>query len=162
DSLDYIDPKLPIYKDTRRFEATMSGLNVAEAWIRTPDGRVLDPMILRGLYRFGGLLEADSRVGAVLGPTTLLQWVRYVQGQGESLPDDDASWRKLAGDFEQLALTRPEFRGSIDVSSLSNARVRVITRRGFAGYADLKGYLTTAWVEAQRREPALAACTMTV
>ncbi len=162
DALDYIDPHLPIYKDTRRFEATMSGLNVAEAWIKTPEGRVLDPMVLRGLDRFRALLEADSRVGAVLSPTTLLQWVRYVQGQGDSLPDDDASWKKLAGDFEQLALTRPEFRGSIDVSTLANARVRVITRKGFSGYADLKKFLTSTWAEAQHREPALAECTMTV
>lgn len=162
DSLDYIDHELPLYKDTRRFEATMSGLTVTEAWIRVPNGRALDGGVLRGLNYFGAKLEADRRVGSVLGPTTLLQWVRYVQGQGDALPDDAASWDKLAGDFQQLALTRPEFRGSIDVLTLSNARVRVITRAGFDGYAGLKSFLSETWAEAQRHDPALAACTLTV
>jgi predicted RND superfamily exporter protein len=162
DSLDYIDHRLPLYQDTRRFESTMSGLTVTEAWIHAPKGGVLDPAVLHGLHRFGERLEADRRVGSVLGPTTLLQWVRYVQGQGDVLPDDPPSWDKLAGDFEQLALSRPEFRGSIDVATLSNARIRVITRGGFDGYAGLKGFLSNAWAEAQRHDPALEACSMTV
>jgi predicted RND superfamily exporter protein len=162
DSLDYIDHKLPLYEDTRRFEQTMSGLTVTEAWIRVPNGGALDAGVLRGLSYFGAKLEADSRVGSVMGPTTLLQWVRYVQGQGDALPEDAASWDKLAGDFQQLALTRPEFRGSIDVNTLSNARVRVITKTGFDGYAGLKSFLSQTWADAQRHDPALAACTMTV
>ena len=162
DSLDYIDHDLPLYKDTRRFEATISGLTVTEAWIHVPNGGALEPGVLRGLQRFGAKLEADSRVGSVLSPTTLLQWVRYVQGQGDALPDDPASWEKLAGDLQQMVLTRAEFRGSVDVATLSNARVRVITRPGFDGYAGLKGFLADTWAEAQRHDPALAACTMTV
>jgi predicted RND superfamily exporter protein len=162
DSLDYIDHHMPLYRDTRRFEATMSGLTVTEAWIHAPKGGVLDPAVLHGLHRFGAKLEADRRVGSVMGPTTLLQWIRYVQGQGDVLPDDPASWDKLAGDFEQLALSRPEFRGSIDVATLSNARIRVITRGGFDGYQGLKSFLANAWADAQRHDPALASCTMTV
>ena len=162
DSLEYIDHGLPLYKDTRRFEATMSGLMVTEAWIRVPNGGVLDPAVLRGLHRFGERLETDPRVGSVMGPTTLLQWIRYVQGQGDQLPDDAASWEKLAGDFGQLVMTRPELRGSIDVATLSNARLRVITRKGFERYADLKGFLSERWAEAQRRDPSLSACTLTV
>jgi predicted RND superfamily exporter protein len=162
DSLDYIDHALPLYQDTRKFEASMSGLTVTEAWIRVPKGGVLDPGVLRGLHHFGKLLEADKRVGSVLGPTTLLQWVRYVQGQGDALPDDPASWAKLAADFQQLALARPEFRGSIDVATLGNARVRVITRGGFDGYVGLKDFLAKTWAEAERTDPALAGSTMTV
>jgi uncharacterized protein len=162
DSLDYINHELPLYKDTRRFEATMSGLTVTEAWIHVPNGGALDPGVLRGLHRFGAKLEADTRVGSVMGPTTLLQWIRYVQGQGDQLPDDPASWDKLAADFEQLILTRPELRGSIDVATLSNARIRVISRGDFDGYAGLKSFLAGAWAEAQRHDPALAPCTMTV
>jgi len=162
DSLDYIDHRLPLYKDTRRFEATMSGLKVTEAWIKAPKGDVLDAGVLRGLHAFGTKLEADPRVGSVLGPTTLLQWVRYLQGQGDKLPEDAASWDKLAGDFQQLALSRPEFRGSIDIATLKNARVRVISRRGFDGYAELKAFVAGVWAEAQRENPALATCSMTV
>jgi hypothetical protein len=46
DSLDYIDHKLPLYQDTRRFEASMSGLTVTEAWIKVPNGGVLDAGVL--------------------------------------------------------------------------------------------------------------------
>ncbi len=162
DSLDYIDKRLPLYQDTRRFEATMSGLTVTEAWIRVPKGGALEPGVLRGLNRFGAKLEADSRVGSVVGPTTLLQWIMYVQGQGDKLPDDDAAWDKLAGELQQLVLTRPELRGSVDVKTLSNARIRVITRAGFKGYAELKKFLDDTWAEAQRHDAALASCTMTV
>jgi predicted RND superfamily exporter protein len=162
DSLDYIDHDIPLYQDTRKFEATMSGLAVTEAWIHVPNGGALDAAVLRGLHRFGAKLEADPRVGSVLGPTTLLQWVRYVQGQGDVLPDDPGAWDKLAGDLQQLVLSRPEFRGSIDVATLSNARVRVITRGGFDGYDGLKRFLAETWAEAQRHDPALAPCTLAV
>jgi len=162
DSLDYIDHDLPLYKDTRRFEATMSGLTVIEAWIRIPKGHALDAGILRGLHRFGAAVEADRRVGSVVGPTTILQWVRYMQGQGDTLPDDPAAWDKLAGGLEQLVLSRPELRGSIDVATLGNARIRVITRQGFDGYAGLKGFLVDTWAKTQREEPALADCALNV
>jgi hypothetical protein len=122
----------------------------------------LDPEVLHGLYLFGTKPESDKRVGSVVGPTTLLQWVRYMQGQGDVLPDDPASWQKLAGDLEQLVLTRPELRSAVDVATLSNARVRVITRDGFDGYADLKKFLADTWADAQRQEPALAGSTLIV
>jgi predicted RND superfamily exporter protein len=162
DSLDYINHDLPLYKDTRRFEASMSGLIVTEAWIRVPNGGALDAGVLRGLHRFGKKLETDPRVGSVMGPTTLMQWIRYVQGQGDVLPDDEASWEKLAGDFGQLVMTRPELGGSIDVATLSNARIRIITKKGFAGYAELREFLNATWAEAQRQDPKLAACTLRI
>jgi uncharacterized protein len=160
DSLDYIDKRMPLYQDTRRFEATMSGLNVTEAWIQVPNAGVLDPDVLRGLHRFGAKLESDPRVGSAVGPTTLLQMVRYVQGQGDQLPDDPQAWGKLASDLEQLVLQRPELRGSIDVGTLENARVRIITRGNNGGYEGLKGFVASTWAEAQAHDPALAACTM--
>ena len=160
DGLDYIDRDLPLYQDTRRFEATMSGLTVLEAWIHVPDAGAFDPEVLRGLHHFGALLEADPRVGSVLGPTTLLQWIRYVQGQGDTLPDDEATWNKLASDLEQLVLERPELRGSVDVATLANARIRIVTRGGTGGYEALKGFVGDAWTRAQRHDPALARCTL--
>jgi hypothetical protein len=45
---------------------------------------------------------------------------------------------------------------------LKNARVRVITRGGFDGYVGLKTFLADAWAEAQRENPALGPCSMTV
>ena len=162
DALDYIDPDLPIVRDTRRFEATMSGLSVTEAWVKIPDGRALDPEVLRGLHTFARLLETDPRVGSVVGPTTLLQWVRYVGGQGDALPDDPASWPKLAADLEQLLLARPELRGYVDVGTLGNVRLRVITRAGFGGYESLRTYVRARWDEAVRQNPALAGGSLSI
>jgi predicted RND superfamily exporter protein len=86
--------------------------------------------------------------------------MRYVQGQGDKLPDDPAAWGKLASDLEQLVLARPELRGSIDVGTLENARVRIITRGKNGGYEGLKAFVATTWAEAQVHDPALAACTL--
>ena len=162
DALDYIDPDLPIVRDTRRFEATMSGLAVTEAWVKVPDGRALDPEVLRGLHQFARLLQTDPRVGSVVGPTTLLQFVRYVGGRGDELPDDAAAWPKLASDLEQLLLERPELRGYVDVGTLGNARLRVITRAGFGGYQPLRTYIHAKWAESVSRNPALASCALSI
>jgi len=162
DALDYIDPDLPIVRDTRRFEATMSGLSVTEAWVKVPDGRALEPEVLRGLHQFALLLETDPRVGSVVGPTTLLQFVRYVGGQGDELPDDADAWPKLASDLEQLMLQRPELRGYVDVGTLGNARLRVITRAGFGGYQALRTYIHAKWAEAVSRNPALSSCSLSI
>jgi predicted RND superfamily exporter protein len=162
DALDYIDPDLPIVRDTRRFEATMSGLSVTEAWIRVPGGRALDPEVLRGLHRFAQRLETDPRVGSVMGPTTLLQWARYVGGQGDALPDDPAAWPKLAADLEQLLLERPELRGYVDVGTLGHARLRVISRGSLGGYEPLRAYVRGRWEEASARDPALSGCELSV
>jgi predicted RND superfamily exporter protein len=162
DSLDYIDKKLPLYQDTRRFEETMSGLTVVEAWIHVPQAAVLDPAVLRGLHRFGLKLEADPRVGSAVGPTTILQVIRYIQGSGDRLPDDPAAWDKMAGDLEQLVMKTPELRGSIDVATLENARIRVITKGRSTGYDGLRSFIQTQWTEAQRTDPALAPCTLRI
>ena len=162
DALDYIDPDLPIVRDTRRFEATMSGLSVTEAWIRVPGGRALDPQVLRGLHRFAQRLETDPRVGSVMGPTTLLQWARYVGRQGDALPDDPAAWPKLAADLEQLLLERPELRGYVDVGTLGHARLRIISRGSLGGYEPLRAYVRGRWEEASARDPALSGCELSV
>ena len=162
DSLDYIDHHLPLYRDTRRFEATMGGLSVSEAWVRIPGGKALDPAVLHGLHEFTRTLERDPRVGSAMGPTTLLQWIRYVGGQGDALPEDPGAWPKLAADLEQLLLERPELRGYVDLKTLGSARVRVITRAGLDGYVGLKAFLEGAWQDTVRREPALSGCTLSV
>ena len=162
DALDYVDPDLPIVRDTRRFEATMSGLSVTEAWVKVPEGRVLDPEVLRGLDQFARLLETDPRVGSVMGPTTLLQWARYVGGEGDRLPDDPAGWPKLASDLEQLLLTRPELRGYVDVGTLGHARLRIISRGSLGGYEPLRAYVRGRWDDARARVPALADATLSI
>ncbi len=163
DALDYIDESLPVYQDTRRFEQAISGLTVAEVWVRTPSGAVLDASVLRGLDRFSERLERDGRIGSVVGPTTMLRWMRYVGGGGDRLPTDPAAWGKLAADLEQLLLREASLRSYIDVGSLSDARLQVITRGSdFGDVRDLKSFLQQAWDEAAAAEPAMASCSMKV
>lgn len=160
DSLDYIDKMTPLYQDTRRFEATMGGLTIVEAWIRVPGGGAFEPEFLRGLHGFGKMLEADGRIASAFGPTTSLQLMRYVQGQGDALPVEQGAWPKLASDLEQLVLAHPELRSSIDVTSLGNARIRIVTRRNNGGYQGLQEFVGATWSRAQKEFPALAPCTL--
>src|SRR5262249_5204120 len=41
DALDYIRKDLPLYEDMRRFEQSISGLSLVQAWVGTPPGAVL-------------------------------------------------------------------------------------------------------------------------
>lgn len=163
EALDYIDQDLPLYKDTRRFEKTIGGLTVTSVWIKTADGAVVDPEVLRGLDRFTAAIEADERVGSVSGPTSLLRWMRYVGGRGDALPSDPAAWPKLAADLEQLLLQEEALRDYVDVASLSQARLRVLSRSGgFEDHRELIGMIEDRWKHAVEEHPALAGCTMRV
>ncbi|HEX6853325.1 MAG TPA: MMPL family transporter [Candidatus Polarisedimenticolaceae bacterium] len=163
DALDYLDRDLPLRVDTLRFERAAGGLTVVEAWVRTPDGSVLDPEVLRGLSRFASGLEAEPSVAAVAGPTTLLRWMRYAGGGGDRLPDDPAAWPRLASDLEQLLLTEPAARGFVDVGSLGQARVTVRARaEGWEGLEALREAIERCWAQAARDVPALASASVRV
>jgi predicted RND superfamily exporter protein len=161
DALDYIDRELPIYKDTRRFEQAISGLSAIQVWVTAPQGRVLDPAILRGLEVFTRGLEGDARVGSVIGPTTLMRWTSYVGGGGDRLPDDPAAWPALAGQLESLLLQEPALRGYIDVGTLSHARLTIVHRgTAFEDVEALRAFVGERWIGAGAAEPALAECRM--
>ena len=163
DALDYVDQDLPIVRDTRHFEQAVSGLSAVQVWVSTPPGRVLDPEILRGLEEFSRRLEADSRVGAVEGPTTALRFMRYVTLGNDRLPDDPAAWPALAGRLEQLMMQEPDLRRDLDVSSLAEARLTVVHRgEVFVTVEALRSFLRGAWDEAAVKAPALRECRMQV
>ena len=136
DALDYIDRDLPIYMDTRRFEQAISGLSAVQIWVTSPEGRVLDPAVLRGLEQFTRALEADPRVGSVIGPTTLLRWMSYVGGGGDRLPDDPAAWPALAARLDRLlgraaraALSaRPDLE-EVSITFVPDEEIRELNRR---------------------------------
>lgn len=163
EALDYLDRDLPLRLDTLRFEAAAGGLTVVEAWVRTPDGAILDPEVLRGLERFASGLEEEPSVAAVAGPTTLLRWMRYAGGGGDRLPNEQAAWPKLAGDLEQLLLTEPATRGFVDVASLGQARVTVRARaEGWRGLEALRAAVDRRWARARHDVPALAGASVRV
>src|SRR5262245_2980177 len=163
DALDYLDRNLPLVKDTRRFEAAISGLSMIQAWVSGPDGALLRPEILQGLEEFARHLERDRRIGSVTGPTTLLRYLRYAAGQGDRLPDDPAAWPGLAEELDQILLREPGARGFMDVGSLANARLSIIYRgNDFTGVSDLKAAVRESWEAAASRQPALRDCRMRV
>jgi len=161
-ALDYIDQDLPLVRETRRFEGAIGGLTETCLWVRTPEYGVLDPAFLRALERFSSEIESDPRVGSVTGPTTVLRWARYIGGQGDRLPAESDAWTTLAADLEQLLLEEPALRGYVDLESLSQARLRIISRaNGYEAHEALVGFVRERW-SAAATEPGFAGCTMSV
>lgn len=163
DSLDYVDPGLPIHRDMVFFRDHVSGLNAVRVWVRTAPGAVVDPEVLRGLDRLTTAVEALPAVSSVVGPTTFLRMRRALAGQSEQLPQDPADFAALAGDVEQLLLAQPELRGFVDVGSLSNAQLTVLLTRGTeADYQALARDLRRAWDTAVGSDPAFRGASMQV
>jgi predicted RND superfamily exporter protein len=161
-ALDYLDPDLPLVRQTRRFEGAIGGLSETCLWIRTPDYGVLDPAFLQALERFTTEIERHSGVGSVTGPTTVLRWMRYIGGQGDRLPSDSAAWSTLASDLEQLLLEEPALRGYVDLGSLGQARLRIVSHAdGYEAHEELVDFVRERW-QAAAAEPGLAGCTMKV
>ena len=149
DSLDYVDPSLPIHRDMVFFREHVSGLNAVRVWVKTAPGAAVDPEVLRGLDRLTTGVEALPAVSSVVGPTTFLRMRRALAGQGEALPQDPAAFARLAGDVEQLLLSQPELRGFVDVGTLSNVQLTVLLARGSAeaDYQALARDLRRVWDE---------------
>jgi predicted RND superfamily exporter protein len=163
DSLDYVDPSLPIHRDMVFFREQVGGLNLARVWVHTPPGAVIEPEVLRGLDRFQTAIEQVPDVSAVVGPTTFLRMRRYVAGLGDRLPRDPAAFAAAAGDLEQLLLTEPELRNFIDVRTLSDAQLTVTFVHGdAAGHRALERGIQEAWARTVADEPALSGARMQV
>ncbi|HUM10943.1 MAG TPA: MMPL family transporter [Myxococcaceae bacterium] len=164
DSLDYVDPSLPIHRDMVFFREHVSGLNAVRVWIKTAPGAAVDAEVLRGLDRLTTGVEALPEVSSVVGPTTFLRMRRALAGQGEVLPQDPATFARLAGDVEQLLLAQPELRGFIDVGTLSNVQLTVLLARGNteADYQALARDLTRVWDASVGHDPAFQGASMQV
>jgi predicted RND superfamily exporter protein len=163
DSLDYVDPALPIHRDMLYYRAQVGGLNVARLWVTTPPGAVTDPEVLRGLDAFAREVEREPDVTSVVGPSTFLRMRRYLATGDERLPDDPAAFAALAGDVEQLLLSEPELRAFVDAGSLSNAQLTVLFR-GLRDedFGSLQASLRADWERAAGAVPALRGATMRV
>ncbi len=164
DSLDYVDPALPIHRDMRYYRAQVGGLNVARLWVTTPPGAVTDPEVLRGLDVFAREVEREPDVTSVVGPTTFLRMRRYLATGDERLPDGDpVAFAALAGDIEQLLLGEPELRAFVDVGSLANAQLTVLFRgMREADFGALQASLRKDWERAAAAVPALRGATIRV
>jgi len=156
DAIDYVDKDLPLYKDMRHFEKSISGLAVARIWVKTPPGGVLEPELLRGLEGFSRDVEKLPDVASALGPTGILRMRRYLGGQGDTLPTDPAGFAQATEDLEQLLLNELELKGFLDAKTLANANIMVITKAGSAEAFDkLIVGIRAAWDRNQLTFPAL-------
>jgi predicted RND superfamily exporter protein len=156
DAVEYIDADLPLRKDMMAYEKAIAGLAAVRVWVKTPDGAVVEPETLQALDRFTTSVGEEPSVSSVIGPTTLLRLRRYVAGQGDALPEDPAAFAETTSDLEQLLLTERELRGFIDLKSLGQAQLMVVTKRGdAASFEVLKGRIDALWKEAQARSPVL-------
>jgi predicted RND superfamily exporter protein len=157
DAVEYIDESLPLRKDMMAYEKAIAGLAALRVWVKVPDGAIVEPETLQALDRFTTALSQDPSVTSAIGPTTLLRIRRYVGGQGDSLPEDAQGFADATADLEQLLLTEQELRGFIDLKSMGQAQIMVVTRRGDSASFDLlKGRLDALWKAEQARSPALA------
>ncbi len=86
DALTYVDPRVRVAQDTRRFEES-NGLDVIDLWLQTPPGHALDPDFLRAVESLTRTLEQHAGVDAVDGPTSVLRWAKYIEsGIGPTIP----------------------------------------------------------------------------
>jgi predicted RND superfamily exporter protein len=155
DALTYVNPSERVAQDTRRFQES-NGLDVVDLWVKTPPGHALDPEFLRAIEKLTQRLEADSRITAVDGPTSVLRWARYVESGTDKLPTDAAAWTKLAADLEQIMLTEPAARDYVDIKDLASIRLSIRGRAELFGRTGaMRKSVERTWKEAQEREPPL-------
>jgi predicted RND superfamily exporter protein len=155
DRLTYVNPRARVAQDTRRFEQ-FHGLDVTDLWLQTRPGHALDPDFLRALELFTRRLEQNQGVDAVDGPTSVLQWARYIQSGSDQLPTAAAEWPKLASDLEEIMLTEPGARSFVDVASLASARLSIRGRAELFGPPGaMHKFVKEAWAAAQASDPAL-------
>ena len=163
DTLEYLDPSTALYRDLAWFRRNVMDLNVARVWIHLPSASATEPEVLRAVDRFQSAVEAEPDVTGATGPTTPLRLRRYLAGQGEELPRDEAGFARAAADVEQLLLTEADLRSFIDVKGLSDLQLTVLFRHGdAANFAVMVQNLRAAWESARVGAPALQGAEMRV
>ncbi len=155
DALTYVNPSERVAQDSRRFQE-FNGLDVVDLWVKTPPGHALDPDFLRAIEQLTQTLEADSRITAVDGPTSVLRWARYVESGNDRLPTDASAWTKLAADLEQIMLTEAGARDYVDITDLASVRLSIRGRAELFGRTGaMKKFVQQTWSDARARNPAL-------
>jgi hypothetical protein len=157
DPVEYVDPHSELYRDIRRLSPRIPGLSVTNVWLRGPVGAVSEPEVLTGLHRFQQALEADPRIGAAIGPTSILRLVRYLGGAGDGWPEDPAELETLAADLEALLPVEPMLARFVQPHALGEAQVTVVSRAGeYEAFEAVDAAIRRHWSEAAAAHPALA------
>jgi predicted RND superfamily exporter protein len=155
-AVEYINHDSALYKNTKRLEKAIAGLSLTEVWLRGKFGSVSDAEVVRGLDRFQADLEGDPLIGAVIGPTTILRLMRYVGGQGDQLPTDEAGLEQLTSLLESRLAQESMLQRFVEKDKLSQTHLSVVTRTlDYEGYVALDRAIRAHWNEAVARDPAL-------
>jgi len=159
--LEYIDHESQLYKDTKALEKVIGGLGITEVWVTPKEGSpekrgvMTDAEVLRGLNRFSLALEKDKRVGAAVGMPAILRTLRYVSGEGDQLPDDDAGMEKVAASLETVLEKEPLLRRFLNEKQ-SQTHIPVVTETlDYKHFVEIDKLIQDTWAETQRAEPAL-------
>jgi predicted RND superfamily exporter protein len=154
-ALEYINHSSRLYKDTKQLERQIAGLSITEVWLHGKPGLISDAPVLRGLEHFAQSLEADPRVGTVIGPTVMLRSLRYVAGQGDQLPEDEDALEQIAGTMETLLPREPMLGRFVD-QKMGQTHLSVVTKTvDYEGFVKLDQMVRQKWQEAVARDPAL-------
>jgi predicted RND superfamily exporter protein len=158
EAIDYVDPDLPVARDTRAFSNKVLGLTSVAVWITTRPEGVLAPQVLAALDDLSRRLREDPAVGSVVGLPALLRLRRYAAGHGDALPAEPAELARLTADLEQLLLEEPALRQWVDMTTMSSTYLTVTSRAGeHGGSAALERAVRRAWQRSATSSPALAA-----
>jgi predicted RND superfamily exporter protein len=159
DVLAYIDPDIPVTRDTRAFSKKVLGLTSVAVWVTVPPGTVADPAVLGALDSLTTELQREPVVGSVVGLPGVLRLRRYAAGLGDALPTDPAGLAKVSDDLEQLLLEEAALRQWVDMSTLSSTYLTVTSRAGDSDdFAALQAATERAFKRAEAVTPALASC----
>ena len=169
--VDYLPSSTRLYQDTKRIEQTTAGLSLAEVWLRSPKyGAVTDPQTIRGLELLQRRLERDPTIGSAVGPTMIMRILRYVAGQGDQLPADDAGLEALTDQLETLLAPgeggrprEPLLASFIEPKQLAQTHISVVTRTiDYAGFQALEATVRRHFAEVVKEAPALQEFELTV
>ncbi len=160
DALDYVDPGLPVARDTRAFAETVLGRTSVSVWVTVPDETLLAAGTIGALDSLSRAIRRQPAVGSVVGLPAILRLRRYASGHGDSLPTDPAELARATSDLEQLLLTEPALAVWVDMSTLGSTYLTVTSRAGdIEGFGGLERAIGAAWDETSRVSPALASAT---
>ena len=160
DPIHYIDHGTQLYKDTQRLAQLLPGLGMTDIWLKGKQGSLDQVEIIRGIDRFQAALEADPMIGSVVGPTTILRMVRYIGGQGDTLPEEPEEMELLTENLGSMVARDPLLGAFIETPNFSQAHLTVVTKSyDYSGFIDLEARIQALWDQTKADNPALGELT---
>ncbi len=155
-AVEYINHRTELYKNTKRLEREITGLSMTEVWLRGKPGTVSDGPVLRGLNHLQQALERAPGIGAAVGMPNILRTLRYVNGQGDQLPEDEEGLDQVSASLETLAGKEPLIGRFVD-KQMSQTHLAVMTSTSdYDGFVRLEQQIRDTWKQTVARDPALA------